>query len=329
MPANLPPEYIEAEEEYRGADSKSDKIEALQRMLSLLPSHKGTDKIEADIRRRISQLKKGSEKKKGPTRAKTPDQIESQGAGQVVLSGMANTGKSALLDILTNASPQVADFPFSTYQPTIGMLNYQDVQIQLIDIPPLSDDHVENWVFNLIRKVDLVLLLIDGSIDRPIEQLRKSVEIFGDQEIYLFAPDAEFSIDEIGRTNRKGLIVVTKEDELTTKDPIKELEEFAELPTFTVSILDETSLEKFSKAIFDGLRKIRVYTKKPGEGPDLEEPYLLDEGSTVIEAVRSIHRELVEQLDYVRIWGSGKFDGQEVAQDHVLMDGDVIEIHTK
>ncbi len=329
MPANLPPEYIEAEEEYRNADSKHDKIEALQRMLSLLPSHKGTDKIEADIRRRISQLKKSSKKKKGPTRAKTPDQIESQGAGQVVLSGMANTGKSALLDMLTNASPQVADFPFSTYEPTIGMLDYQDVQIQLIDTPPLSGEHVESWVFNLIRKVDLVLLLIDGSVDRPIEQLRQSVEIFSAEGIYLFAPDADFAIDEIGRTNRKGLIVVTKDDELQRKDHINKLEEFAELPAITVSILNESSLESFSETIFHGLQKIRVYTKKPGEQPDLEEPYLLDKESTVIQAVKSIHRELVKQLDYVRIWGSGKFDGQEVAQDHVLMDGDVIEIHTR
>ncbi|MFP3953687.1 MAG: GTPase [Candidatus Acetothermia bacterium] len=329
MPANLPPEYLEAEERFREADAKDEKISALQRMLSLLPSHKGTDKIEADIRRRISKLKKSSDKKKGPTRAKTPDQIESQGVGQVVLSGMPNTGKSALLDILTNAKPKVADFPFSTYGPTIGMLSYEDVQIQLIDTPPLSEEHVENWVFNLIRKVDLVLLLVDGSLENPREQFRRSLDLLSDEGIYLFPPDYDFKIDEIGRTNRKGLIIVTKNDEPSDEDVTSIFKNDTELPVVPVSILAEDTLDEFSRSVFKSLQKIRVYTKKPGEEPDLQEPYLLDRGSTVIEAVKSIHRDLVKELDYVRIWGSGRFDGQEVAQDHVLEDGDIIEIHNK
>lgn len=328
MPANLPPEYLEAEEEFRKADSKDEKLQALQRMLSLLPNHKGTDKIEADIRRRISNLKKSSGKKKGPTRAKTPDQIESQGVGQVVITGMPNVGKSALLDISTNATPNVADFPFSTYGPTIGMLEFQDVQIQLIDTPPLSEEHVENWVYNLIRKVDLVLLLVDGSVADPRDQYNKAIEILSSQGIHLFPPDADFKKDEIGRTNRKGTIVVTKADEREERDSLR-FDEDNELPTVSVSILDEESLEDFAQVVYDSLNKIRVYTKKPGEEPDLQEPYLLDKGSTVIEAVKSIHRDLVKELDYVRIWGSGKYDGQEVAQDHVLEDGDVIEIHNK
>ncbi len=329
MPANLPPEYLEAEEEFRQADSKDEKVNALQRMLSLLPNHKGTDKIEADIRRRISKLKKSSAKKKGPTRAKTPDQIESQGVGQVVLSGMPNTGKSALLDILTNANPNVADFPFSTYGPTIGMMDYEDVQIQLIDTPPLSEEHVENWVFNLIRKVDLVTLLVDGSVDEPLKQYAKSLDLLADEGIYLFPPEADFKIDEIGRTNRRGLAVLTKDDEPTAEGVCGRLEQEADLPVAPVSILEEDTLKEFAKLVFESLEKIRVYTKKPGEEPDLHEPYLLDRGSTVIEAVRSIHRDLVKELDYVRIWGSGRFDGQEVAQDHVLEDGDIIEIHDK
>jgi len=329
MPANLPPEYLEAEEEFRDAESDFDKIQALQRMLSLLPNHKGTDKIEADIRRRISNLKKGSKKKKGPTRAKTPDQIEPQGVGQVVVSGVANTGKSALVDILTNASPHVADFPYSTYEPTIGMLNFDDVQIQLIDTPPLSDEHVETWVFNLIRKAHLVLLLVDGGVDDPVRQLEKTLQLLADEGIYLFSPEEDFALDEIGRTNKKGIVVVAKKDELEGGKKLNDINEQVGFPVVPVSILDEDSLEDFASRVFTGLQKIRVYTKKPGEEPDLAEPYLLEKGSSVIEAVRSIHRDLVETLDYVRIWGSGKYDGQEVAKDHVLKDGDVIEIHQK
>ncbi len=329
MPANLPPEYIEAEERYRNASSKDEKLDALEEMLALLPNHKGTDKIEADIRKRISNLKKSSTKKKGPTRAKTPDQIEPQGAGQVVLTGLPNSGKSALLDVTTNATPKVADFPFSTHGPTIGMLEYEDVQIQLIDTPPLSEEHVETWVYNLIRKADLILLLVDGSGDDPVESLQQTQEHLEGEGIYLFHPQADFQRDAIGRTNRKGQLILSKNDELEDERLSTRLEEVAGLPTTSLSILDEESLFRFPRAVFEGLQKIRIYTKKPGEEPDLQEPYLLDKGSTVLEGVRSIHRNLVDNLDYIRIWGSGRFDGQEVAQDHRLEDGDIIEIHQK
>ena len=329
MPANLPPEYIEAEDRYRNASSKDEKLDALQKMLSLLPNHKGTDKIEADLRKRISDLKKSSQKKKGPTRAKTPDQIEPQGAGQVVLTGLPNSGKSALLDMITNATPKVADFPFSTHGPTIGMLQYEDVQIQLIDTPPISDEHVETWVYNLIRKADLVLMLVDGAAENPVDGFDRTTDLLEEESIHIFHPEADFQRDAIGKTNRKGQVVITKKDELSYREASKEIEELSGLPTMALSILDETSLARFSEFVFEGLNKIRIYTKKPGKEPDLKEPYILDRGSTVLEGVRSIHRDMVERLDYIRIWGSGRFDGQEVAQDHVLKDGDVIEIHQK
>ncbi len=329
MPANLPPEYIEEEERYRNASDKDEKLDALEEMLALLPNHKGTDKIEADIRKRISNLKKSSQKKKGPTRAKTPDQIEPQGAGQVVLTGFPNSGKSALLDVTTNASPKVADFPYSTQGPTIGMLQHEDVQIQLIDTPPISEEHVETWVYNLIRKSDLVLAVVDGAAENPIEEFKKTKKHLENEGIHLFHPEADFQKDAIGRTNRKGEIILSKSDELNEEEVSKNLEEVSGLPTTPVSILNEESLSRFSRSVFEGLLKIRIYTKRPGEEPDMKEPYLLDKNSTVLEGVRSIHRNMVDNLDYIRIWGSGRFDGQEVAQDHVLEDGDVIEIHQK
>lgn len=325
MPANLPPEYIEVEEKYRNANSDAEKLEYLQEMLSLLPKHKGTDKIEADIRRRISNLKKGKTKKKGPTRAKTPDQIEPEGAGQVVLTGLPNSGKSSLVDVLTNAVPNVADFPYSSFDPVVGMMRYEDVQIQLIDTPPLSREHVETWVFNLIRKADLVLILVDSS-DDPEKGLAEVMDILNGEGIFLFDPKENFQHDAIGRTNRKGLIVFSKNDEVEKQNPVNEK---VALPHLSVSILDGDTLSEFRGSVFDALNIIRIYTKKPGEKPDLEEPYILEKGSTVMDAARSIHRDLAQELDYIRIWGSGKYDGQQVAQDHVLEDGDVIEIHMK
>lgn len=329
MPANLPPEYKEAEARFREAKDKEEKLEALQEMLSLLPNHKGTDKIEADIRRRISDLKDSSKKEKGPTRAKTPDQIEPEGAGQVVICGPPNSGKSSLLDILTNASPNVADFPFSTYGPTVGMMPYEDVQIQLIDTPPLSDEHVDTWVYNLIRKADLVLLALDWSKENPREDLDRSLENLGKENIFLFSPWENFDEQEIGRTNKKGILVATKMDECKGGSDGFSASSIDNIPAVGVSILYEDKLEEFKKKVFEGLGMIRIYTKKPGKDPDMDEPYLLEKGESALDAVRAIHRDLVDNLDYIKIWGSGRFDGQQVAQDHEMEDGDVIEIHMK
>ncbi|MFP4646325.1 MAG: GTPase [Candidatus Bipolaricaulota bacterium] len=329
MPANLPPEYKEAEERFREAKDPESKIDALQEMLSLLPSHKGTDKIEADIRRRISDLKdaKTKSKKKGPTKAKTPDQIEPQGAGQVVVCGLPNCGKSALVDMLTNATPKVADFPYSTYDPTVGMMVYEDVQIQLIDTPPLCEKHVETWVYNLIRKAHLVLLLGDCSANDLGTKFQETLDLLENEAIHLFDPHADFQRDAIGQTNKPAQLVAAKCDALEREEELREIRESVDLPLIPVSILDEEALQRFREEVFRGLGKIRIYTKKPGEDPDLEEPYLLEKGSKIVDAVRAIHRDLVEELDYVRIWGSGKYDGQQVSRDHVLQEGDVIEIH--
>lgn len=329
MPANLTPEYLEAEERFREAEDRQKKIDALQEMLSRLPKHKGTEKIEADIRRRLSNLKNQSKKKTGPTKAKTPDQIEPEGAGQVVIAGLPNTGKSALVDALTNATPKVADFPLSTYGPTVGMMRYEDIQIQLVDLPPLSEEHVETWVFNLIRKADLVVLLIDSGSEDPKEELAKTMGLLEEEAIYLFPPDADFQANSVGRTNNKGLLVAAKNDGENREKKIALLKEETDLPVTPFSMLDEDYMDQFRREVYQSLGLIRIYTKKPGKEPDLDEPYLLDRGSTVMDAARSIHKDLAQDLDYVRIWGSGRFDGQQVAQDHVLEEGDVIEIHRK
>ena len=247
MPANLPPEYKEAEVRFREAKDNQEKLDALQEMLSLLPNHKGTDKMEADIRRRISNLKKSAKKDKGPTRAKTPDQIEPEGAGQVVICGPPNSGKSSLIDILTNASPNVADFPFSTYGPTVGMMAFEDVQVQLIDTPPLSEEHVETWVYNLIRKAHLVLLTVDWSADDPLTDLNNSLDNLRKENIFLFSPEEEFDEQQIGRTNKKGLLIATKIDEQEQKPNDFSVSQEIDLPAVGVSILYEDSLDKFRK----------------------------------------------------------------------------------
>jgi ribosome-interacting GTPase 1 len=174
MPTNLPPEATEAERRYRAATSPAEKVATLEEFISLIPKHKGTDKLRANLRKRLSKLKSGSQDRKGISRQASVFHIDREGAGQAVVIGPANVGKSALVTALTNATPEVADYPFTTWTPTPGMMTFENVQIQLIDTPPLDRDFVEPELLDLIRRSDMMLLVVD-LVTHPVQQLEDTV----------------------------------------------------------------------------------------------------------------------------------------------------------
>ena len=154
MPANLPPVYFDAEKRFREAKTPESKIEALEEMLTIMPKHKGTDKLRADLRRRIAKLKEQAQQKKGGARRDAAYMIEKEGAAQIAVIGAPNTGKSALVAALTNASPEVAEFPHTTWKPTPGMAPYENIQFQLVDTPPITRDYLDPWMADLMRRAD-------------------------------------------------------------------------------------------------------------------------------------------------------------------------------
>lgn len=144
MPTNLPPEALEAEQRYRAAKSVAEKIATLEEFISLIPKHKGTDKLRADLRRRLSKLKaEATQARKKVSKRDSAFHIEKEGAGQAVIIGPANVGKSALVATLTNATPEVSPAPYTTWEPTPGMMPIENIQVQLVDTPPLDRDYVE------------------------------------------------------------------------------------------------------------------------------------------------------------------------------------------
>jgi len=327
MPTNLPAEYYQVEERYKAAQSPQERIRLLEELISTVPKHKGTDHLRADLRRKLSKMKEAAEQgpRGGAARHVSAYHVEREGAGQVVLVGPPNTGKSALVEALTTAAPEVAAHPYTTWGPTPGMLNFHHVQIQLVDLPPLNPDYVDHEMMDLIRRADLLLLVVDMQ-GLTLEQIDASLELLAAQGI---VPAWREDVgQERGIYRKRVLIVVNKCDDETLEEDFAVLHELlgGDWPLVAVSATHGRHFEALGQAIFDQLALIRVFSQPPGRDADLTAPFVLPRGSTVADFAAKVHKDFLEQLKSARVWGSGAFDGQAISRDHVLADGDIVEL---
>jgi ribosome-interacting GTPase 1 len=327
MPTNLPPEYFEVERRYREAKSPTDKAELLQEMLSTIPKHKGTDHLRASLRQKLAKLKATAESGKGISRRESAFHIDREGAGQVVLVGPPNVGKSALLAAVTSAEPQVAQYSFATWVPTPGMMTFENVPIQLVDTPSLNPDHVEPELFNLIRHADLILLMIDVQAF-PIEQFQNAIGMLADHRIVPATGEQAGTV--LGVAHVSTLVAVNKVDDQRTDEDFLVLCELlqTDLPLIPISAEAHRGLDTLGRAIFDGLGVMRIYSKPPGKSPDRTAPFVIRQGATVEEFAGKVHQDFLRDLKSARVWGSAQFDGQMVSRDYVLHEGDVVELRT-
>jgi len=328
MPANLPPAYFEAERCFRGAKTPAEKVEALEEMLTIMPKHKGTDKLRADVRRKISKFKAQSQQKKGASRKETGYSIDKEGAAQVVIVGPPNSGKSSLLAKLTNANPEVAEFPHSTWKPTPGMVRYENIQFQLLDTPPITNEYMDPWMGDLIRRCDIIAMVIDIR-NGPLRQFEETFSILKDLRIFPQGFPVPQGLEKAPFI-KKMIVVVNKVDNGEDEEDYEIFLELweTELPCVDISTKMGRNLARFVEMIYDLSGIIRVFTKAPGKKPDLNSPFVLPKESTLEELATKIHKDFVTNLKFARIWGESVFDGQMIQRDHILQEGDVVEIHT-
>jgi small GTP-binding protein len=326
MPTNLPPEYKKVELRYREAESDSERIAYLEEMYSIVPKHKGTDKLRADLRRKLSKLKAAAQTKKKAGKHESAFSIDKEGAGQIVLVGHTNVGKSALVAALTNAEPEVSEFPFTTWKPSPGMMPIDNIQVQLIDTPPLNRDFVEPEFMDMIRRSDLILLMVDLQAE-PITQLEQSLALLEENRIVPTQRIEEFP-EEQRLTFVPLLILVNKIDDETFDEDFEVFKELCgeDCSMVPLSVKNLRNIDELKNSIFDLLEIIRVYSKAPGREPDFTAPFVLEKGETVEGFARKVHLDFYEKLKAARIWGIGVYDGQLVGRDHVLHDSDVVEL---
>lgn len=328
MPANLPPEYFEAEKRFKQAGTPQEKIAALEDLFATIPKHKGTDKLRADLRRRLSQLRKDAISKKKGGRGDLYV-VEKEGAAQIALVGFPNAGKSSLLACLTNANPVIADYPLSTLTPLPGMMPFEDIQFQLVDLPPIGNEATDGWVSGVLRYADTLLLVIDLTEDPDIQ-----AELLIDQLTHWNIHPRKrtstvTSTDKLAGVLKKTLIAANKMDLVRHSDNFVRLEKkYGQYYNcIAVSAQKKENLEGLRRALFDISEVIRVYSKPPGKEPDVSTPFTIPKGSTILDLASFVHKDFLFHLKYARVWGSAKFAGQKVEKNHILKDRDIVELN--
>ena len=339
MPTNVTPEYKEAEEAYRKAREPKERLDCLREMLRTIPKHKGTEHLQRDIKTRIKQL---SEELAGPRKGggrKGPSHVvRPEGAAQLSLIGPPNAGKSSLHARLTGSRTDIGPYPFTTHLPVPGMLPYEDVHFQLVDLPPVSVDFMEPWLINALQPADGALLIVDVSDPDCLEQIPVILKRLAEKKVFLKAawPGLEAEESEIDeeedpfRLELPTVLIANKSDLDPDPEEVEILEELLGLrfPALTMSAETGDGLSELGPFLFGALEIVRVYTKTPGKSADKDNrPFTVRRGGTVLDVAGLVHKDIAKDLKFARMWGAEVFDGQQVGPEHLVVDGDLVELH--
>jgi len=344
MPANLSPDYKKAEQAYRAARDDSDRLACLKEMLRTIPKHKGTEHLQADIKSRIKQLTEElAGPRKGASRTGPVHVVRPEGAAQVALLGPPNAGKSSLHVALTGSRADVGPYPHTTHEPLPGMLPFEDVAFQLVDLPPISADYMESWYPNALQPADAALLVIDIADPGCTDDLRAIVERLdakkitltgdwpGDGATAMPSTAASDALPDPFRQFLPTLLIANKSDLDPDPEALAALQELSgcTLPALAVSAETRAGLDALGPYLMRGLDLVRVYTKAPGKPAEMDRPYTVRAGATVLDVARLVHKDIAGALRYARAWGRDVYDGQQVGPEHTVADRDVIELHMR
>lgn len=338
MPANLTPQYKAAEAAFRRARDPEERLDCLREMLRTIPKHKGTEHLRAEIKSRISEMTEElSGPRKGAARGGPVTVFRPEGAAQVALVGPPNSGKSALHAVLTGSHADAEPYPFATQYPQPGMLPHQDVAFQLIDLPSVSPQHPVPWIGNALQPADACMLVIDIGDPDCVDQVHQVHEMLLEKGVALTTvwpadrrgPGTGVADGDPFTIHLPTVMIATKADLFEDmKGELQVFRELADLPyaVLAVSTVTGEGLDAVGPWLFRELEIVRVYTKAPGRPPDDGRPFTVRRGQTVHDVALLVHKDIAEGLRYARLWGGGH-DGQQVGREHMVEDGDVLEMH--
>ena len=336
MSANLPPQFYTISAKLKEAKTPEEKISILEELLAIVPKHKGTEKVQKDIKTKIAKLKKQK-----PKKGKREDLyfVKKEGAGQIAIIGPANSGKSSLLNALTNAKAKVASYSFTTEIPKPAMMSYENILIQLVDTPPLTKSSPP-WLKGILKAADGFLAVFDLSSENIVKDIENLQEILNDWGIYdkkiLFLGN-KADLKESGENLKKiepqykikiiSCLKGTGVDEhlsISTLRYARAIDEHLSISTLRYA----RAIEELKKEIFNLLEIVRVYTKDSNESsPDFEHPFILKKNSQLIELANQIHQDFFSSFRYAKLFKKDSKNPRFVGKDYLLQDEDIIEIH--
>jgi uncharacterized protein len=332
MPANLNPQYYEVEEKLKSATTPEERVSILEEMLAVIPKHKGTEKLQAMLKTKLAKQKNACNKKSSTAKHGPSHKVKKSGAGQVAVIGPPNAGKTMLIESLTDHSLHVDISPFTTHEPLPVMLKYENIQIQLVDTPPVTPDYMEFWYPDIIRAADAVLIVADLTAisPTPLETVRTIFNILKAKKLD-FVRDNVQKPPERGWSFKKTIVVGNKFDE---PEGDKNFTQFcaslnSDYKVVKSSAMTGEGLDELSHNIFEMLNIIRIYSKIPGKKAEMNAPFTLPRGSDVMDMARTVHKDFAHNLKFARIWSkeSDTYDGQRVNKSHLLEDEDILELH--
>lgn len=336
MPTNVTPEYKAAEAAYRRAREPRERLSWLREMLRTIPKHKGTDHLQGDIRRRIKELTEELESpRRGGSHGAPSHAVHPEGAAQLALIGAPNAGKSALHHRLTGSGAAVGPYPFTTQHAEPGMLAWEDIHFQIVDLPAISPEHPVPWLGTALQNADGCLLVVDLGEPDCVAQVQAVHALLLEKHAHLTGDWSSGAMPEAGddpfALRLPTLLLANKADRIPHLEAeLATLLELAGLdcPWLAVSAQTGAGLAALGPWLFRRLGIVRVYTKAPGKPAEKSRPFALRRGQSVEDVARLVHQDLVHSLRYARIWGASGFAGQQVGREHPLEDGDVVELHT-
>lgn len=256
MPTNLPPDAKKKWAEVEATRYPTERLQRMQEFLSLVPKHKGTMKLRGQTKKQMAILRKEIEEKKRRKAGKGGPKFftEKEGAAQIVLIGLTNVGKSSLLSAVTNAKVEVSSNPYSTREPVPGIMDYQDIQFQLVEAPALMEGSAEGRAWGLqtlalARNADGLILMVDLSQD-PIEQLSLTLSEMEKARILVSKPKGRVEIERKFMGAGLRIILIGRLVNCTMRD-VEELLRSYRVADAIVRISGETTLDEVEDAIFE------------------------------------------------------------------------------